>query len=294
VKAYEEWARAEGKSIDKELSRYDKHLRHALHSLRIEIVTGAILTQLKSRLLVELAPGSVHHCFAFIRRAINHAISEGLYRGENPVASGKSGKFKMPQVQNCGERFFTPEEANLLLAELKCRSPQVHDMSLLSLKTGLRATEIFSIRGQDVRKATKEIFFTAKNGRRQSVHAPGDIIDILLAYKRKPGEFIFQATNGGPLLWGISDSFTRAVDKLKFNEGISDRRNRVWFHTWRHTFASWLAQSGKMTLHEIKEMLRHERIEMTERYSHLIPGHQASRLDIIDDTLKMGRKADEE
>jgi len=288
VDAYAAWAKAEGKAIDREISRYEKHMKKPLGALRIEMITGGMLTALKADLLTRLAPESVHHCFAFLRRAINHAISEGLHGGTNPLATGRRGTFTMPKVRNACERFLTPGEAKRLLDELRQRSPQLHDMSLLSLKTGLRSTEIFSIRGQDVKKGTGEIFITAKGGQRQCVHASPEIIDMLLAYDRMPGERIFQSSKGGPIKWGISDAFGRAVDRLGLNKGIDDKRNQVWFHTWRHTFASWLAQSGEVTLLELKELMRHERIETTERYAHLIPGHQIRKLTIIDETLRQG------
>ncbi len=288
VDAYAIWARAESKSIDTELSRYRKHLESPLGALDVEMITGTMLTGLKADLLTKLAPESVHHCFAFLRRAVNYAIAEGLHTGRNPFASDHRGTFTMPKVQNACERFLTPDEARRLLDELRLRSPQLHDMSLLSLKTGLRAAEIFTIRGQDVKNEAGEICVRAKGGERQRVHAPPEIIDMLLAYRRLPGEFVFQSTTGGPIKWGVSDAFGRAVDKLGLNEGITDRRNQVWFHTWRHTFASWLAQSGKVTLLELKELMRHKRIEMTERYAHLIPGHQTRSLPIIDETLRQG------
>ena len=37
----------------------------------------------------------------------------------------------------------------------------------------------------------------------------------------------------------------------------------------RHTFASWLAQSGKVTLMELQKLMRHKNITMTMRYAHL-------------------------
>lgn len=293
IEAYTVWAKAEGKAIDRETARYDLHMRPEMDALPIEALTTHMLAQLKARLLERLSAGSVHHCFSFVRRAIYHAMSEGLYSGGNPVATTRSSKWKMPRVQNSGVRFLSPEEARILLDELAGRSQQLHDMSLLSLKTGLRAAEIFTIRAQDVQAEAGLIHFTGKGGSREHVHASREITDMLAAYPRKPGEHIFQVrarpnvkpSANGRITWGISSTFSRAVDKLGLNAGVTDRRHRVWFHTWRHTFASWLAQSGKVTLLELKELMRHESISMTERYAHLIPGHQKKKLGIIDEVL---------
>lgn len=286
VAAYEIWAEGEGKHIKREINRYEKHVEAPLGAVPLNAVTTPMLTSLKSKLLKKLSDQSVLHCFSFLRRAVNHAISEGLYLGVNPFRTSRTSKFKMPKVDNASVRFFSPEEARKLLAELEGRSQQVHDMSVVSLKTGLRATEIFTILGQDVRTGSDVIHFTAKGGARQSAHAPKDVIDMLVGYKRPPGVCIFQKKGGGQITRGISHSFQRAVDKVKLNEGVDkNSRHRVRFHTWRHTFASWLAQSGKVTLQELKELMRHERIEMTMRYAHLIPGHQQAKLSIIDSTL---------
>ena len=285
VATYTAWATAEGKHIARETDRYNLHLRDALGSLPLDAVTTQILTTLKSRLLQTLSDQSVLHCFSFLRRTVNHVIAEGQHNGPNPFRSSRTSKFRMPRVDNASVRFFTPDEARALLAELEARSQQVHDMSLLSLKTGLRATEIFTITGQDVRPGSDVIHFTAKGGQRQNVHAPQNVIEILSGYNRPPGEHVFQSRTGGPITRGISHCFQRAVDKLGLNNGVTDNRMRVRFHTWRHTFASWLAQSGRVTLQELKELMRHERIEMTMRYAHLIPGHQHEKLSIIDTLL---------
>ena len=67
---------------------------------------------------------------------------------------------------------------------------------------------------------------------------------------------MFQARGGGPLRFGISETFDRAVNALGLNDGITDARHRVRFHTLRHTFASWLAQSGEVTLQELREYMK--------------------------------------
>jgi len=53
-----------------------------------------------------------------------------------------------------------------------------------------------------------------------------------------------------------------------FNVGVDDRRQRVTFHTLRHSHASWLAIQGESLL-VIKEALGHKDLKMTQRYAHL-------------------------
>ncbi|MDR4025488.1 MAG: tyrosine-type recombinase/integrase [Bilophila sp.] len=59
----------------------------------------------------------------------------------------------------------------------------------------------------------------------------------------------------------------------------------VTLHTMRHTFASWLAQSGKVTLMELQKLMRHKNITMTMRYAHLFSGQESEKLSIIGDML---------
>ena len=68
----------------------------------------------------------------------------------------------------------------------------------------------------------------------------------------------------------VSRTFARAVENLGFNKGVTDRRQRVVFHTLRHTFGSWLAIQGTPIL-TIKELMGHKTLAMTERYAHLSP-----------------------
>ena len=39
-------------------------------------------------------------------------------------------------------------------------------------------------------------------------------------------------------------TFRDAVEAMGFNQGITDQRQKVVFHTLRHSYASWLAEAG--------------------------------------------------
>ena len=109
-----------------------------------------------------------------------HADDVGLWKGDNPFAVKRHGSFKLPRADNQATRYLTRREARDLLAALKPRSQQVHDMALLSLRTGLRATELFGIQGQDLDLEGNIIHIRAKGGEPQSVPAPPDIMSCLI------------------------------------------------------------------------------------------------------------------
>jgi integrase len=54
-----------------------------------------------------------------------------------------------------------------------------------------------------------------------------------------PQALVFPGRNGVKIKQ-ISESFNRAVNALGFNRTVDDPRQKVVFHTLRHTFASWL------------------------------------------------------
>jgi integrase len=210
-----------------------------------------------------------------------------MWEGINPFGRDR---LIMPRPQNKGERFLLPEEARKLLTELEKRSPQLHDMAWLSLKTGLRSTEIFRLQGADIDLAASVLWITEKGGTRKALCVARDILEKLASYGRRKDEYIFQDRQGGKMTH-ISDTFERVCVSLGWNPANAkekagmDPRKRVWFHTLRHTFASWLAQSGKVTLYELRDLMRHKTINMTERYAHLIPAQTFQKAVVIDEVL---------
>ena len=222
------------------------------------------------------APRSIEYALAVVRQVFNHAANHDLYVGKNPAAgSAGGGKVKRPKVDNRRMRFLSKAEADDLLALLAVTSREVHDMSLFALHTGTRASEIFALTWSDVDLASGLITLKdTKNNRNRPAFMTETVKGMLLARpKGKPSELVFPSRNGKRIVQ-ISDSFNRSVDKLGLNNGIADRRQRVTFHTLRHTFASWLVESGT-DIYTVKELLGHSDLKLTARYAHV--GENAMR-----------------
>ena len=284
VQAFFDWRKGDGKDIYSDQTRYHKHIKPFFGIIPIQQITPEMLDKFKASMLACQAPSSVKKLFATLRSAVNFAIKRQLYAGINPFST-QTSTFTLPKEDNKGERFLTKDEVEKLLDELALRSNQLHDMALVSLHTGMRSTEIFGLRSADIDENNKVANIHAKGGERETVLLSDDILTILSRYRTNPDALLFQKRGGGRFEQ-ISPSFNRAVDALKLNEGVRDTRYKVWFHTLRHTFASWLAQSGDVGLHELMKLLRHKNIEMTLRYAHLIPYRQRQHLTIITKVMR--------
>ena len=209
---------------------------------------------------------SIHYAYQTVGGVFRFAIRNRLYRGDVPTVGAKR-----PSYDNQRKRYLSREEAEALLAELFKRSKNLHDMALLSLNAGLRAGEIFSLRWShvDLENARLNLFDT-KNGKSRTVFLNQRAVAMFKTRPEgKPDSLIFPSRNGGQAVQ-VSDSFNRAVDKLKLNEGITDRRQRITFHCLRHSFASHLVSDG-VDLFTIKELLGHSDYKMAARYSHVAP-----------------------
>ena len=270
------------KSFNTERGRVKKYASELLN-LPIDNITTDKLDKVKYAALEQSSPESTKKIFTILQAAINLSIKRKYWYGLNPF-SPLSG-FVKPKVNNRGERFLSPEEAKNLLAELERSSPKWRDMAYLSLKTGLRLTEIFDICGQDIDLENKLLIIRAKGGARQPVLVTDDVLTILLKYRRGSADRLFTSKTGKRFFCS-SQGFLGPLEATGLNNGVTDRKHKVWFHTLRHTFASWLAQAG-VDIYAIKELMRHKNIEMTQRYAHLIPNQQREHLKVIGERLQM-------
>jgi len=227
------------------------------------------------------SPRSIQYCLAVIRQVFNHAFRYSVFSGENPVK-----KVKIPKVDNKRLRFLTFDEADDLLNLLKTESAEMWEMALLSLHCGLRASEIFRLTWVDIDTENGLIAAKdSKNTKTRFAYMTNQVKTMLLKKGAgKPTSLLYPAPDGGNRR-EISRSFERVVKKSGLNDGITDRRDKVVFHTLRHTYASWLVQQGE-SLYVVKDRLGHSTLAMTERYSHLAPENSKKTVETLEKLLK--------
>ena len=274
VADYLDWAKSNKASWKDDRTRYNKHIKPVFGNKPIKKISPLDLEKLKRTLQKkELAPATIKQCLVLVRQMFNKATAWGKFSGDNPFTNATLNNRKLLEVpDNRRIRFLQPEEANSLLNELANKSPQVHDMALLSLDTGMRRGEVFSLTWQDINFKNDIIQIKdTKSNRNRQAFMTKQVKAMLRSRKGNGGGvgYIFQSKNGGGIHY-VYKVFDRTVEALGFNKGLKDTRDRVVFHTLRHTFASWLALNGTPLL-AIKELGGWQSLDMVERYAHLVP-----------------------
>ncbi len=261
---------ASRRSIISETGRWNNYVAPTLGEKLLDEITPLELVKLRGKLLKkDLSPQTVYHCLSLLRRVMHRAKKWGLFSGEVPV-------FEMPQFDNKRVRFLSPVETAQLLSHLKFSNPLWHDLAVIALHTGLRAGEIFKLTTCDVQlEEGRLVVLDTKTKSNRTVPLNQHSADTFARHLNPdfPSSPIFQQNS--------CKAFSRAVEAVGLNKGVSDRRHRVVFHTLRHTFASRLVQAG-VPLALVSQLLGHKDIKMTMRYSHLSPDQAQDAVNYLD------------
>ena len=281
--------------ISKTSKKKSSFLHEEIHfRLWLDPVIGALpireiskfdVERIKKKMMdAKKAPRTIQYVLATLRQIWNMARSSGIVSSDSPTKSVKIGKF-----DNRRSRFLSHNEAHLLLQKLKEKDETIYQMSLLSLHTGLRASEIFHLTWGCINTGRGLItIMDAKSGKGRTAFMTNEVRTMFKDMCRgKNDDCVFMQKKGLPYT-EIPTLFRDIVKELKFNDNISDSRQRVCFHTMRHSMASWHAAAGT-NLYVIKELLGHGSITLTERYSHLTNGALQDATKKFNKTIKATR-----
>lgn len=214
----------------------------------------------------------------------------------------KAPVIKIPAVRNKRVRWLEKDEAKRLIDE--CPEP-LKSVVKFALATGLRRSNIINLEWQQIDMQRRVAWVNpedSKSNRAIGVALNDTACKVLRDQIGNHHKFVFVHTKAGRRPDG---SVTPAVRKMRVDDGrawksackragIEDFR----FHDLRHTWASWLIQSG-VPLSVLQEMGGWESIEMVRRYAHLAPNHlteHAKQIDSIfnDDVPNMSHEGNME
>ena len=256
------------KSVNRERGIFNNHLIPIIGKLKFQEIKPFHLERIKYDAHKRgLSPRSANYHLDVIRQAWNQAVIDGKTDLVHPVAKVKKNK-----IDNKRVRYLTLDEERQLLSTLSERSQKEYELAVMSLDTGARWGELAALSWENVDlEAGRIIFADTKSGRSRPAYLT-ERAKIILTQRQKTAKstYAFPTTDGRKMAYQ-SDVFSKAVKDLGLNQGITDRRRKVTFHSLRHTFASRLVMAG-VDLYTVKELLGHQSIQMTERYAHLAPG----------------------
>ena len=251
-------------SYRKEKEHFKNWIEPIVGHFPIKKIFPLNLENLKKKMInAGRSPRTIQYVFATLRQVWNMAKRDGLVDSESPTK-----QVKLPKIENQRIRFLTYKEAEKLLENLSVRSMQLHNIALLSLHCGLRADEIFSLKWDclDIEKGL--IFIKDSKGGSRTAFMTSKVAEMLSRLKKGMSSGYIFTDRRGSKIKSVSNAFGRAVKDLGLNDGIDDNRQKVVFHTLRHTYASWLVEDGT-DLYIVKKLLGHSTITITERYAHL-------------------------
>ncbi len=247
---------------------FKKWLDPVIGQIPLRDIKPFTLEKIKKNILdAGRSPRTLQYVLATFRQVWNMARRDALVDGDTPTRS-----IKKPKVDNRRVRFLSHKEADTLLNVLQEKDTTAYNMALLSLHTGLRMGEITGLKWSHIDTERGIIrVMNPKGGVGRAVFMTERVKAMFEGLTQgEPEGLIFTRTTGEPLK-EMPRIFFEVVAALKFNEGITDPRQKVVAHTLRHTFASWHVTAGT-DIYTLKELLGHSVIQMTERYSHLAPG----------------------
>jgi integrase len=185
---------------------------------------------------------------------------------------------KKLKTDNKRERYLSGKEISSLYNEIQTselvrKKDRLLLFVKLSLITGARLGSILGIKGKDINRTNKTIAIkNFKTNNTYTAFIPDDVLALIPTLK--PQEYLIDVADSKQ----IQRPLQRILNKL-FNDGLKpeDRKERVVIHTLRHTFASHLAINGT-PIQTIMKLMDHKDIEMTLRYSKLMP--DSGRTDV--------------
>ncbi len=232
---------------------------------------GAYLAHLDAQ---GLASRSVARRLSALRQFYRFLVSEGV-KPDDPtrIVAAPKPRRNLPKILSVAE-----VDRLLKLAETEAKAEaarpdggetarRLNVLVELLYASGLRVSELVSLKRAAVLKESSYLMVVGKGGRERMVPLTDSARDALLAWKAhlEPGVFLFPADGAEGHL--SRQVFARELKALGARAGIAAARLSP--HVLRHAFASHLLQGGA-DLRAVQTLLGHADISTTQIYTHVL------------------------
>ncbi len=260
------------------------HLIPFFGALKMDAIGPAEVERYKALKLDErFDKKSINNQLTAFRKLLNLAVEWGALE-RAPRVRG----FNLKQQYVSEDEYLTFEEADRLV---RAAVPGWRAFLVVALKTGLRVGELLALKWQDIdlvaghlivrRTLWRDQEGPPKGGRNRKVPLSEEALLTLKAHRHLQGPYVFCDAAGIRLTHSM---VKEVVPSTCRRAGLG---KRVTTHGLRHSFASHLVMRGA-SLKAVQELLGHESIEMTLRYSHLTPDVKREAVRLLDRPEKLG------
>ncbi|MCR4665663.1 MAG: site-specific integrase [Desulfovibrio sp.] len=207
-----------------------------------------------------LSPQTVKHILGLLKRILHFADRQSLCTF--PAAL----KITMPKVDNEKTESMSAAQLDAYWKALD-EEPDQNAAALLrlALLTGMRKGALLALQWSDIDFEHGHITLrgeTAKKGKTEHIPLSASAKVVLEKVQRTESPYVFPGRDGGK-----REDFRRMARRVRDKAGLPEDFRPL--HGLRHSFASYLASSGKVDLYALQKLLTHESPEMTQRYAHL-------------------------
>jgi len=279
---YLNWAKMNKRSWKADRVRWELHIYFHIKGMKMDKITPSHVQEVLNDMATKKTPKGNHYAPATIKqvlvltkRVFNWSIKQGLYHGTNPCNS-----IEAPRFDN---RVTNPLDRSGLDSLLSVMDTWDNERAVLVIKfalySGKRKSEILKLTWHDIDYENQRITLigmNTKDKKTQTLPLNNKCMMILERCRElKVSSYVFPCSTGI-----FFSGFDNTWKRIKKKAGISIR-----FHDLRHTYASYLASSGKVDIYTLKELLGHSTIEMTQRYAHLVNGALKRAVCVADEVF---------
>lgn len=208
----------------------------------------------------KLKPATINRRLAILRRVANLAHQQWGW-----LDTDIGRRIKLLPGETARHVYLTPQQVVALVNA--CEHPRVADAIRLAAMSGLREGELLGLTADHLRDGCIVLDTDTKSGRPRIIPLPPEALAIAL-----------------PL--GI----TYATLRTHFERArLAVKLPGVRFHDLRHTYASWLVQSG-IGLTAVRDLLGHANLTVTSRYAHLATDHLRGAAAAAGAKMRAGQK----